>query len=981
MVARIGFRLSKARHSLFRHLPLLWVVSAVFYLCSGLSLPAYAAPPGQGDDVKAQAYALLREGVDLYNQGDFQGALEKLQTALPLLREVNDLVGEAAALGNIGAVYVAMGQQEQALNYLEQALIITRQVGDRLGEAFVLNSIGGVYYFLSDYPRALDYLQQALAAHSKAGDRNGEATTLVNIGTIYYEQDRLQPALAHFQQALPVLRDVGDRSGEANALNHIGGVYQSMDQLPRALDYFQQALAIYREIGARQGEGQLLNNMGHIYHDLDQPEGALEYFEQALTIFREIGDRWAEAGALSNLGVIYGRLGQPQKAMAYYEEALPLRRAIGDRLGEATTLNNLGTLSYPELGRPQQALAYFQQALPIVREVGDRQGEVITLDNIGIIYLDLGQPAEALAHFRQSIEVIESIRSSMGIEELKSGFAARYAGVYETMVPLLIELDQPEEAFAYAERARARAFLDQLGNVRVDPRQDADPVLVESEQQLANEIADLDRRLRELIGQPTNPQTDDMIADLRTQLAAKRAEYADLLIQLKLSNPAYADLISVDPLTLEQIQTKVLPENTTLISYFVADEQTTAFVVSRDSFAAVPIAITRQDLTGRVAAFRSLLTLEAERPADRLADDRFAAAQALHNILLAPLASYLPSASTSPDASRSPHPSLIIAPHDALHYLPFAALLDGAGEPLSARFTLSLIPSASALNYAQANQNPDHGRLLALGNPVTDLLPLPYAGREVEALSALYPLSTALTGPTATEVGFRAEVSRADWVHLAAHAQLNPATPLFSALYLAEGPATESPQDVTGSPATSSSDGRLEVREIFNLDLAEANGVVLSACETGLGEQSRGDELVGLTRAFLYAGTPVVVASLWEVEDEATAALMTTFHQHLRAGLGPAAALRAAQEGVRQDSRWSAPYYWAGFQVIGDGGPSAGFVDNDKAITPVVSQPGTPGLGRWEVGLAGLLALLGLAMWWLGWRRRGRSIGPRINSG
>jgi CHAT domain-containing protein/Tfp pilus assembly protein PilF len=971
---------------------LVWAVSFALCLLLGLSLSAQAAPPEQGEDVKAEAYGLLQEGVDLYNQGDFQGALGKLQRALPLLRGVNDQVGEAAALGSIGAIYAAMGQQEQALVYLEQALLITRQVGDRRGEALALSNIGSIYYFLGDYSKALRYSEQALEIQIEIDDRDSEATTLVNMGGIYYETDQFQPALTYFQQALPLLRQAGDRPNEANALGHVGLVYQALNQSPQAQSYFQQALDIYRKVGARHGEAQALSNIASIFLDLDQPEQALEYFQQALTIFREIGDRWAEASMLDNIGVTYGRLDQGQKALAYYEEALQLRRAIGDRAGEASTLNNLGTL-HMELGQPRQAIEYFQLALPLVRDIGDRQGEAITLDNMGISHLDLGQQAQALAQFRQSIEIVEAIRGDMSIEELKSGFADRYAGAYQEIVLLLIEMGRPEEAFAYAERARARAFLDQLANVRIDPRQGADPVLMQDEQRLVGEIADLERRVRELTSQPTNSQTSDFIANLQARLTAKRAEYADLLIQLKLSNPAYAGLISVNPLSLDQIQADVLDENTVLVSYFVTDQKTIAFVIGRGNFAAVSIAITRRDLADRVTAFRSLISLEVESPADRLAQDRITAAQALHDILLSPLAPYLTAALREPDAPRSYLPSLIIVPHDVLHYLPFAALLDGEGVPLSARFTLSLAPSASALSYARGNQNPDDGRLLALGNPATHLSPLPYTEREVEAISRLYPLRTTFVGPAATEAAFRAKVSGADWVHLAAHAELSPTSPLFSALYLAEEPAVESQrslesnQDAEGRPVTSNSDGRLEVHEVFNLNLTGANGVILSACETGLGEQSRGDEMVGLTRAFLYAGTPVVVASLWEVEDEATATLMTAFHQGLRAGLGPAAALRAAQGKVRGIPRWTAPYYWAGFQVVGDGGPGAELANLEEttvettlsATPPPVQKPapsssGEAGLAQLRTGIAGLLALLGI-VGWVTWRRRGRRSG------
>jgi tetratricopeptide (TPR) repeat protein/CHAT domain-containing protein len=944
----------------------------------------------QIDDRAGEWETLAKLGAVYHNLEQYQQALDYYQQALAIARTigVDDQAGEERVLNSIGAVYVALGQPEQALGYYQQALAIQQQIGDRLGEVTTLNNLGVAYHILGNYSQALEHLQQALLARKEVGGRDGEATTLVNIGTVYFELGRPQEALVHFQQALPIFREVGDRSGEANTLGHIGGAYQDiLGQFPRALDYYQQALKIYQEVGARQGEAQQLNNIGYIHDDLGQPEQALEYYKQALTIFREVGDSWGEAITLDNIGGTYDRLGQPQQAMTHYQDALSLRQAIGNRAGEAKTLNNIGTLQIG-LHQPKQALTYFQQALPIAQAIGDRSGEAITLDNIGIAYLYLGHQAEALAHFRQAVEIIESIRSGMSIEELKSGFASQHAGPYQSIVSLLLEMDRLEEAFAYAERARARAFLDQLANVRIDPRQGADPALIQDEQRLVGEIADFERRMRELTSQPANPQTSDLIGNLQARLTAKRAEYADLLIQLKLSNPAYGDLISVDPLSLEQIQADVLDENTVLVSYFVTDEKTIAFIISRGNFAAVSIAITRQDLADRVATFRSLISLEVESPADRLAQDRITASQALHDILLSPLASYLTAAFGEPDAPRSHLPSLIIVPHDVLHYLPFAALLDGEGVPLSTRFTLSLAPSASALSYARGNQNPDDGRLLALGDPATHLSPLPYAEREVEAISRLYPLRTTFVGPAATEAAFRAKMSGADWVHLAAHAELSPTSPLFSALYLAEEPVVESQrslesnQDAEGRPVTSNSDGRLEVREVFNLDLTGANGVILSACETGLGEQSRGDEMVGLTRAFLYAGTPVVVASLWEVEDEATATLMTAFHQGLRAGLGPAAALRAAQEKVRGIPRWTAPYYWAGFQVVGDGGPGGELVSHEMTpaettvlgATPTPSSPDEGGLAQLRTGIAGLLALLGI-VGWVTWRRRGRRSG------
>jgi CHAT domain-containing protein/tetratricopeptide (TPR) repeat protein len=933
-------------------------------LWSSYAIPVHAAPPNQEDNAKVQAYALLQAGVDLYQQGDFQGGLKKLEEALVLLQGIDDPPGEAAALGNIGAIYAAMGQQERALPYLKHALALTRQVADRRGEAFALNNIGAIYFFLSDYPNALSYFQQALAVHREIGNQVEEATVLVNLGAIYQEQGYLQQALTYFQGALPLHRQTGDRLAEAGTLGHIGFVYQNLGRLQQAQDYIQQALDIYRQIGARHGEAQALSNLASINLDLDQSEQARDQFAQAMAIFREAGDRWAEASMLDNLGMTDSRLGQPQQAITHFESTLPIRQAIGDRAGEAQTLNNLGTVYRGALDQPRLALKYFQQALSLARSIGDRRGEATILENIGLAYLDLDQQPEAVTHLRHAIDIVEAIRGEMSIEELKSGFAARNADPYQIIIPLLLEMGHADEAFVYAERARARAFLDQLGNIRINSRQGADPTLIEAEQRLVGEITDLDRYLRTLTTKPVDHQTQTRVNDLQTQLTAKRAEYADLLIQLKLSNPVYASLVSIEPMTLAQIQSEVLSENSALVSYFVTDKQTIAFIISRHNFDAVAIDVSRQELVERITAFRSLLALEAEGRVDRVTRDRIAAAQALDAVLLMPLQSHLPAAST--DAS---HPSLIIAPHDILHYLPFAALLDEAESPLATRFTLSLIPSASTLSYAQANQSPDNGRLLALGNPsAAGLSALPYADREVEALTKLYRSPTIFTGSTATETAFRNHIAEVDWIHLAVHGQLNSASPLFSVLYLAdESSNNTSANAARGSPVISH-DGRLEVHEIFNLDLTGVNGVVLSACETGLGELNRGDELVGLTRALLYAGSPVVVATLWPVEDEATAVLMTAFHQYLRRGLGPAAALRAAQSEIQQNPAWVAPYYWAGFQVIGDGGPVAKPVDQDETVAPASAPAKNISLTQIVAGIAGLLVLLGLAGWVV-WRR------------
>jgi CHAT domain-containing protein len=266
----------------------------------------------------------------------------------------------------------------------------------------------------------------------------------------------------------------------------------------------------------------------------------------------------------------------------------------------------------------------------------------------------------------------------------------------------------------------------------------------------------------------------------------------------------------------------------------------------------------------------------------------------LYAWLIAPLQSYLTTRLVG------------IIPYGPLHYLPFAALSDGR-RYFGEEHTLFYLPSASVLPFIQQKRKGELSSMLAVGQGQAKGLPaLAFAEQEAQQVAALYQ-TQALVGAAATEAAFLAGASTHNILHLAAHAQLNRANPLFSRIVLAPAGA---------------SDGALEVHEIYGLDLQRADLVVLSACQTYLGETSAGDDIVGLNRAFLYAGAPTVIASLWNVDDQATSRLMVAFYARLRAGVGKAEALRAAQAEVR--AAYPHFYYWAAFVLTGDPGPAAG---------------------------------------------------------
>jgi CHAT domain-containing protein/Flp pilus assembly protein TadD len=827
---------------------------------------------------------LIDQAVKQMQRGQALESIAILQQVLAMARQVKHRELEATILLGIGFNYGNIGQLEKALDYYKQALPIMREVGDRSGEATTLNNIGLVYRNIGQPQKALDYLNQALLIRREVGNLSEVAATLNNIGGVYDSDSIGQPqkALDYFNQALPILREVGNLSEVAVTLNNIGTVYKSIGQPQKALDYYNQALLIRRDVGDRSGEATTLNNIGGVYNNIGQPQKALDYYNQALPILQEFSDRSRVAAIQNNIGRVYDSIGQAKKALDYYYQALPILREVGNRSGEATTLNNIGIV-YDRIGQPQKALDYYNQALPIFQEVGNRFGVAATMNNIGLTYEKKGNTGDAINRYIEAIKVIESIQSEITVEELKASFASQgeQIATYKRLINLLWQKGNFEEAFNYVERAKARAFLDQIANGQIDFRAGADSKLLEQEQALKNQIIALRQQLITLRNRPRNKWDTDTIAQTETQLDNHEQDYQDLLLQIKLQSPETADLISVDVASLSEIQ-DLLDTDTTLIEYFVTEDRTLAFIITKNSFQTVTLNVTREQLTEELTLFRDLTDIDEPHPQEL---------QNLHDWLITPLQPYLNTT------------NIAIVPHGILHYLPFAALTDG-NRYFSDDYALFTLPSASILRFLPEKRKSQTNSLLALGDAdVPGLSPLNFARKEVQTIAQLFN-SQPLLGKTATETSIWSKATQSGILHLAVHGEYNTNNALFSAIRLA---------------GDTENDGRLEVHEVYGLDLTTTtNLVVLSACQTKIGELNKGDEVVGLNRAFLYAGTPTVIASLWNVDDAATGLLMKKFYTHWQAGMSKAEALRQAQIEVRKD--YPHPYFWAGFSLTGDGG-------------------------------------------------------------
>ena len=925
---------------------------------------AHAAGAQQLETDSLVSVAVLRTML-----GERQKALEDYAQALMLSRAALDRNNEAVILNNLGAVYNDLGQQQKALEYYAQALPIYRALEERGGQARTLNNIGRVYDDLGDKQQALDHYMRALPLSHAAHDTGNEATILNNLGKVYNDLGENQKALDYYARALPLLRGIGDRRSEAIVLNNIGRIYGDLGEKEKALEYFQQALPALRAAGDRNFEALTLNNIGGIQSNIGDKQKALEYYAQALSIWRAVGDRKAEAITLLNIGAAYDDLGEKQKALENYLLALPLNRATGDRGNEATTLNNIGWFYYKQ-GDAPKALEHYEQALLLQRAIGNRRGEATTLDNIALLERDQGKLSAALQHQEAAVSLLESLRTKVVSQELRASYFATVQESYQLLVDILMRLHRQHPSEGYAgralqatERGRARSLLEVLAEAGGDVRAGADPQLLERERALQKQLETKEAAQIKLL---SGAHTAEQAAAIKREMQALLEQYQEVEAQIKRDSPRYAALTQPQPLDLAAMQ-KQLDEGTLLLEYALGgghSPQSYLWVVSNNSLKSYELAASSADIEKAARHFYGLLDARNQRPKGETRTAREArvaradaelpeASAALSRMLLAPVAAQL-------GKKR-----LVIVGEGALQYIPFAALTVNR-LPLVTEHEIVTLPSASTIALIRretAGRTPAPKMLAVLADPIFEkddvrlqtalqsappseekpagaVVPdtrileqededesesgsptsfllgrrrikrLPYTRQEAERILALAP-----SGASMSALDFKAnratavspDLGQYRFVHFATHGYLDAERPELSALVL-------SLVDERGEAQP----GFLRAHEIYNLKLS-AEMVVLSACQTGLGKEIKGEGLVGLTRGFMYAGAPRVAVSLWAVSDQATADLMEKFYRGmLIEKLRPADALRAAQVRMMKETRWSSPYYWAAFTLQGE---------------------------------------------------------------
>jgi CHAT domain-containing protein len=863
-------------------------------------------------------------GLIYWEMADYPKAIDHLKQAVAIGRELADHELEAQARNNLGLVYDEMGDYRHSLEEYQHTLEIDRAAHSD-GEADTLANIGGVHLLLGQYRDALNYYQQALAIHQRLGVKPTASIDLGNMGICYSAIGEGEKALASFDQALNLARDAGLSKEQADWHKARATALLRLGKLDPAMREYQQAEKVYESAGLKRELVEALNETGDLRLMLgDMSSGETDY-RRALELANAIGNDRGVTTNLMSLGELERRRKRYQEAEGKYSEALARARKVDDRGSAVSALVQLalvhreqGKLDVAEkesheaaqlaracavppaearalfsLAEVQRSQQHFQQALQqysaaqeIEKAVHDPDLDWRLAYGRGQSLEKLDRDQEAVAAYKEAVGIIEDVRSQLLEESFRAGYIEDKYQVYVALVELLLKLEKPDEAFFYSEKLRARAFLDQLSRGVL-------PALNEAQRREEIELRERIRQLRRASQRewerPEKERRNEALEQFSTELASAEQAYQNLLDGLRRSAPDDAMTQALAVPSSAEVQ-QLLPSATALVEYVITQDKLALFVLTSDQVRGTTFPISAEKLQSRVELLRSLIVHTGS-------DDWRTPAAGLRRVLIGSL---------EEQGWLKGVRRLYLVPNGALNYVPFAALPRKVGRParfLGDDYFLAYLPSAAALMYIHGNATAE-AKLLALA---PDRAHLRYADQEAREVTRLFqPRALLLAGKNATKSSFEHLAGDYEFLHLATHGFLNRYTPLLSALQL-------EPDD--------KDDGLLEVHEILDLKL-HATLITLSACETALGsgyfsETPAGDEFVGLTRAFMSAGSQAVLASLWAVDDRSTSQLMVNFYRRLPKD-GKAGALEAAQQAMRLDGgRYSHPYYWAPFVLVG----------------------------------------------------------------
>ena len=972
-----------------------------------------------GDNVKA-ARAWNRAGRFQLNLSEPDRAAETYQNALRVLEQTTEVQTLVDSLNGLSTVYEHSTKCQSAQPLLSRAISLSEQNGyvEGRAEAFMVSGLCE-----NDGSKALDSAQRALQLWQSTPNKLGTAQTYLVLGEFQMAQNKLLESTQSFQSALALWRELNVPRKIAESLVLLGFIEYRKGVWPASVDFYSQAEQLIDPEAEPFVMGQIQGGLADGFVESGLFETGLDKYREALEYFRRtnkpslmtamewcIGQvhyfqgNYSEALATLNrarsegvnhdyqivialsddfLGRTYYELNDYPAALQHYQAALDRFTKIERPMEAARTVALIGRL-YQTQGEYTKARANYQKALLAFQKLSDQVNESATLYALGVLELKQNRVDAAKEYVWRSINITENMRRVSTTVDLTTAFSARVHDRYEKYIDCLMRkyratgsMDYAIEAFRTSESARARSLTELLRATQANLFPGLDPQLVQQEKRLRESLQIIENaKVRLLSGKYKTSE----LKVLETQYEQTKSEHAELIKKIHALNPSYERRSAPTAWDLRSIQEQVIADDqTVLLAYSLGSEKSYLWAVTRSGIESYDLPGEEQIVKAANRVYESLKT----HPSLVTADELPVAARDLSQMILSPAAGQL---------TRS---RIIVIPDGVLHYIPFQVLpLTANNEPLIATKEIINAPSASILGELQqeATQRQMPANVLAaFGDPVfatdtnqtqhanlnsheavavarlrsalrdtelndrafdpTKLGRLFYAKHELDRLREVAGAKALIVSDYAAtrEAFLSTDLTQYAILHVVTHGLFNPKRPEASGLVLS---------NVSGGDKQLN--GFVGLQDIYELR-APVLLVVLSACQTALGKDVRGEGLVGVTRGFMYAGASGVVASLWQVDDEATSELMKNFYSNmLQKGMRPSEALRAAQNTIRQQPMWRSPYYWAGFTLQGE---------YRQTIKPEVRSA----VSMWiALSVVGLLTL-GTGMLWYG-RRRARKV-------
>lgn len=849
------------------------------------------------------------------------------------------------------------GDITTAIKYFNEAAQIRPRGG---GKAQSVTNLAIMHRLTGETDKALEYFTEALQLSHEIGDKQAEAIILNGMGNLHDGFGNKQEAISCYSEALKLSREIGSRLDEATSLHNIGSVFSAFGEADKAISFFTEALPIWDEVNDFHNKLVTLNQIGNTYMVVRDLDKALEFYFKVVEIASEKGQNKDKGIALSQIGYVFSLMDEKEKSLSYLQQGLELCVNSKYKFGESITLSRLATI-YSLLNEKDKALIYFNKALEIAKLIGDKKLEGDILFKLSSAYQRAGDLDSAVTQIKKAIDLSENLRANFSNQQLKTYYFVTTNNYYQLYVDLLMSLHEKEPTKGYDAQAlyihelsRARTLLEVIKEGRVDIREGVDHQLVDQEQKLNTSITNKTENLFRLLKKAN--YSEEERAKLEKEIHQLDIELEQVQAKIREHSPRYSAIKQPNPLTLQEIQKEVLDNDTLLLEYSLGKESSYLWAVTKTSINSYKLP--KKDVIEALAIplqkyYTTSYHLENESEEfrkERLAkEEAFAkSANKFSNLILEPVASLL-------GKKR-----LLVVTDGVLSYTPFAGLPKPgtektAGEiyPLVVDHEIVTAPSASTVAVLRkefTNRKPATNSVFVLADPIftSDDQRLAINGKKTENLAVNVSNKTkqpnislsrgvlersnldrlnfsAQEAKTISEIfadekpkmvlGVKAdleavtssEISQYRNIHLSTHGFINNIQPEMSGLVL-------SLFDDDGKEKN----GYLTANYIFNLKL-NAELVVLSACQSGFGREIRGEGILGLTRGFLYAGAERVMFTLWNVNDQSTSVLMTKFYTAMKKEkLTPAAALRQAQISMWKDKKWTSPYYWAAFQLVGE---------------------------------------------------------------